>query len=143
MRGYAAPTRLTVLKRRLETAGCLPALGGWIAKRAAFGHEGGEPDEKVLLAQARAFFEELPADANSWSARFCRKLRRRTGGRAPREFCASRAAFELRPFDPGCPRVPHYKKIDPFQNTVPAESPRETPFLNSHRDTKTTAAKRG
>jgi hypothetical protein len=67
-RGNASLTRLTVLKKWLEPAGRLPALGGWIARRAAFDHEGKEPDEKALLAMARAFFGELPADANSWSA---------------------------------------------------------------------------
>ncbi|MFM8831659.1 MAG: hypothetical protein ACKOHM_11735, partial [Spartobacteria bacterium] len=68
LRGNAPLTRLTVLKKWLEAAGRLPALGGWIARRAAFDHEGQEPGEKALLAKARAFFGELPADANSWSA---------------------------------------------------------------------------
>jgi hypothetical protein len=68
LRGNASLTRLTVLKKWLEPSGRLPALGAWIARRAAFDHEGKETAEKALLAKARAFFEGVPTDANSWSA---------------------------------------------------------------------------
>ncbi len=69
--GNASLTRLTILKKWLEPKGRLPALGAWIAGRAAFENFGKEPDEKVLLGEVRAFFQSVPVDANSWSALDC------------------------------------------------------------------------
>jgi hypothetical protein len=60
--GNASLTRLTVLKKWLEVPGRLPALGLWIAGRAALDSVGREPDEEALLAKARTLLQGLAAN---------------------------------------------------------------------------------
>jgi hypothetical protein len=62
LRGNAQLTRLTVLKKWLEAPNRLPALGLWIACRAAFDSVAREPGEELLLSQARSLLQGLAAN---------------------------------------------------------------------------------
>jgi hypothetical protein len=57
--GNASLTRLTVLKKWLEIPNRLPALGLWIANRAASDNAGKEPGEAALIEKARVFLQGM------------------------------------------------------------------------------------
>jgi hypothetical protein len=64
LRGNAPLTRLMVLKKWLEAANRLPALGLWIASQAATDNAGKEPEEAALIEKARVCLQGLNEAGN-------------------------------------------------------------------------------